>query len=81
MICAVVTSIGKVSSTGPRRPDSAVAIARRARWGSMLGRATFRVPVASGLLGHRLYVRVAAQTPRSQTHVTASTVLLACTCG
>ena len=50
------------------------------RMSSTLGRATFSVPVASSLLGHRLYVRVTAQTPLSKTHVTASTLLAACGC-
>ena len=36
-ICAVVTSSGRVIITGPLRPDIAVAIARRARCGSVLG--------------------------------------------
>ncbi len=47
---------------------------------NMLGRATFSVPVASKSLGAHFYVRVVARTPRSQTHVTASTFLVACGC-
>lgn len=50
------------------------------RMSNMLGRATFSVPVSSGSLGHRLYVRVIAQTPLSKTHVTASTFLSTCGC-
>jgi len=38
--CAVITSTGSVSITGPRRPDSDVAIARRRRCGSVLDRGT-----------------------------------------
>ncbi len=47
---------------------------------NLVGRASFRVPVASNVLGHRLYVRVIARTPRSQTHVIASASLAACSC-
>ena len=51
-----------------------------ARMSNTLGRATFSVPVTSGSIGHRLYLRVVAQTPRSQTRLTASTLLMACGC-
>src|SRR5579859_6568793 len=50
------------------------------RMSNALGRATFSVPVSSSSLGHRLYVRVIAQTPLSKTHVTASTFLSTCGC-
>lgn len=47
---------------------------------NMLGRATFSAPVAARSLGAHFYVRVVARTPRSQTHLTASTFLVACGC-
>lgn len=45
------------------------------RMSSRLGRATFSVPVGSAALGHKLYLKVVAETPRSNTHVTVSTSL------
>jgi hypothetical protein len=45
------------------------------RMSDVLGRATFRVPVASSSIGHRFYLTVLARTPRSATLVTASTFL------
>jgi hypothetical protein len=46
------------------------------RMSNRLGRAMFSVPVGSAALGHRLYLKVIAQTPRSTTHVTVSTSLV-----
>lgn len=40
-----------------------------------LGKATFSVPIASAAIGHRLYLKVVARTPRASAHVIASTML------
>jgi hypothetical protein len=43
-----------------------------------LGTTRFSVPVASGLLGHRLYLTVVARTPRATARVTRSVVVCGC---